>query len=194
MANPLDIPNITQSILDNLEAIPDTEPRSLERRDESYELLVKPRTFPWLWDLDTRSLRAKHTSSRWHWESLLRSLSQPDIYMPSNDTLHLPLSLRNRRRIWRILEEARVNDQPVTRRQGPPGHNLPITSQTPLPRPVPPFNHPSHVPVPPPIFPKRLPQRIVKRDGILMRFPAHQPGPVGFGDVPTTGLPPQAFS
>ena len=64
----------------------------------------------------------------------------------------------------------------------------------PLPRPVPPFNPPSHVPVPPPVFPKRLPPRIVKRDGILLRFPAHQPGPVGFGDVPTTGLPSQAFS
>lgn len=125
MADPLDIPNITQSILENLKAIPDTEPLPHETQDESYESLVNSRAHPWLLELDTGSIRAKQTSGRWDWESLLRSLSQPDIQMPGHKSLQIPLALRNRRRIWRILEEARVNDLPFTRRIGPPRQRCP---------------------------------------------------------------------
>ncbi|KAK6003999.1 hypothetical protein QM012_008849 [Aureobasidium pullulans] len=116
MANPLEIPNITHSILENLKAIPDTEPLLHETQDESCDSLANSKAYPWLWDLDTLSIRAKQKSSRWEWESLLRSLWQPDVHMPSDESLDIPLSLRNRRRIWRILEEARVNDLPITRR------------------------------------------------------------------------------
>ncbi|KAG9527364.1 hypothetical protein KCU93_g5258, partial [Aureobasidium melanogenum] len=195
MANPLDIPNITQSILENLKAIPDTEPRPYETQDESCESLVIPRAHPWLWDLDTGSIRAKQTSDRRGWESLLRSLSQPDIHMPSNESLQIPLSLRNRRRIWRILEEARVNDLPVTRNQGPPGHKFPITSETPRPHPVPRPPPPSHVSEQQkPGFQKRPAPRIVERDGIRLRFPPREPGLIGFGIVPVPGFPARASS
>ena len=195
MANPLDIPNITQSILKNFKAIPDTEPLPHAAQDEPCESLVNSRAHSWLWDLDTGSIRAKQTSGRWDWESLLRSLSQPDLHMPSNESLHIPLSLRNRQRIWRILEEARVNDLPVTRRQGPPGCDLPTISDTPQPRPVPPFGPPAHMaPIPRPNFPERLPPRIVKRNGILLRFPPYEPRLIGFGPFPSTGFPPRAFS
>lgn len=195
MANPLDPPNITQSILENLKAIPDTESLPHETQDESCESIINSRAHPWLWDLDTGSIRAKQTSGRWDWKSLLRSLSQPDIHMPSNESLHIPLSLRNRRRIWRILEEARVNDLPVTRNQGPPGHKLPTTPETPLPRPVPRLNPPSPIAEQQkPVFRKRLPPRIVERESILLRFPAYEPGLLGFGDVSILGFPTQASS
>ncbi|KAG9521685.1 hypothetical protein KCV07_g3496, partial [Aureobasidium melanogenum] len=195
MADPLDIPNITQSILENLKAIPDTEPLPHETQDESYESLVNSRAHPWLLELDTGSIRAKQTSGRWDWESLLRSLSQPDIQMPGHKSLQIPLALRNRRRIWRILEEARVNDLPVTRRIGPPRHKMPMTSEAPLPRPLLHPKPPSHiVSVPPPVFPKRLPPRIVERDGIRLRFRPHEPRLVGFGDVSTLGFPTQGSS
>lgn len=128
MANPLKISNVTQCILDNLKAIPDIEPRLLETQDECYELLLKPRTFPWLWDFDTGCIRDKRLSGPWNWKSLVHDLSQPDIHMPSNDALHIPVSLRNRRRIWRILEEARVNDAPVVVRPGGPGTKLYVLS------------------------------------------------------------------
>ncbi|CAD0093238.1 unnamed protein product, partial [Aureobasidium vineae] len=96
VANPLEVPNITQSILNNLRMIPDTELQSNQKRDESCELLVEDTAFPWWWDLDTGSIRAKQRSGHWDWESLIRSLSQPDIHISSDDSLQLPISLRNR--------------------------------------------------------------------------------------------------
>ncbi|KAH0351019.1 hypothetical protein KCU81_g2389, partial [Aureobasidium melanogenum] len=124
MAGPLGIPNITESILENLETASDTEPESIKSQDESYERLVNPRIFPWLWDLDTCSVYNKKSSGLWDWESLLCSLFQPDIHMHDNDSLHIPVSLRNRRRIWRILEAARVGDAPVILRKGGPGTKM----------------------------------------------------------------------
>lgn len=72
------------------------------------EKLVSKETLPRLWDLDVNEIRAKH--GRWDWELLVRQLSQTEIHEPDDRSVSLPPSLRNRRRIWRILDEARIND------------------------------------------------------------------------------------
>lgn len=46
----------------------------------------------------------------WNWERLVRALAQVAIHEPQDKTLELPLGLRNRRRIWRLLDEARPDD------------------------------------------------------------------------------------
>ncbi|KAG9949048.1 hypothetical protein KCU85_g4492, partial [Aureobasidium melanogenum] len=192
MANPLNISNVTQPILENLKAIPDPEPPSHEVQDRMCELLVRPKKFPWLCNLDAGYIRDKQTLGCWDWESLIRSLSQPDIYMPSHESLQIPLSLRNRRRIWRILEEARVDDLP-TRSVALPRHKSPTTSETPRPHPVLCLNPPSPLPEEQkPVFRERLPPRIVERDGVRLRFPPREPAIVGFGIVPVPDFLPRA--
>ena len=66
--------------------------------------------FPWLWELDDAMIHEKHQEACWNWELLARQLSQLKIHEPGDTSLRLPPALRNRRRIWRILEEARVDD------------------------------------------------------------------------------------
>jgi hypothetical protein len=72
------------------------------------EALVKKEMFPWLWDMDVDIVYSK--TGDWNWELLARKLSQVQIHEPTDTSLALPLALRNRRRIWRLLEEARVDD------------------------------------------------------------------------------------
>jgi hypothetical protein len=74
------------------------------------EALVNKEMFPWLWDLDVSVVREKQRAGHWNWELLARQLSQTKIHEPGDTSLRLPLPLRNRRRIWRLLEEARVDD------------------------------------------------------------------------------------
>ena len=62
---------------------------------------------PWLWDLDLRAVMRKEAELRggdeWNWELLVRQLAQGDIYEPRKVLEDLPLGLRNRRRIWRLV-------------------------------------------------------------------------------------------
>lgn len=55
-------------------------------------------------------IRERQKTGNWNWELLARQLSQIVIHDPYDKTLDLPLGLRNRRRIWRILEEGRIDD------------------------------------------------------------------------------------
>lgn len=93
-------------------------------------LLFDGRLFPWLWDLDPSMLQGpSHTyadegngsynnqnlpsygaSNFWDWERLVRELAQVEVFESGNLMEHAPLGLRNRRRIWRLLDEARVDD------------------------------------------------------------------------------------
>lgn len=66
--------------------------------------------FPWLWDLDINMVRKKQHDGHWNWELLVRQLSLKKIHEPDDRSIKLPLQLRNRRRIWRLFEEARVHD------------------------------------------------------------------------------------
>jgi len=72
--------------------------------------LVNKEMFPWLCDIDTDMIRKKQQTGNWNWELLSRQLSQTKIHDPCDTTLKLPLRLRNRRRIWRTLEEGRIDD------------------------------------------------------------------------------------
>jgi hypothetical protein len=74
------------------------------------EALVNKEMFPWLWDIDTHVIRERQQTGHWNRELLARQLSQTKIHEPRDITLELPLQLRNRRRIWRLLEEGRVDD------------------------------------------------------------------------------------
>ncbi|PVH73822.1 hypothetical protein DL98DRAFT_659203 [Cadophora sp. DSE1049] len=85
--------------------------------------LLTPTTFPFLPTLDKHRILAwekqihRDITRHWNWELLCRQLSQTNIrFTPNNTTpdptlsLGLPLALRNRRRIWQLLEDARVGD------------------------------------------------------------------------------------
>jgi hypothetical protein len=128
----MEIPSLTEAILDNLELLP-AEKFEGAIRNESHEdrhniqdlelmcdytlspdwwceALVSRTSFPWLWDLGFSMTRQKQQSGRWNWELLVRQLSRTEIHEPDDTTLKLPLQLRNRWRIWRLFNEARVDD------------------------------------------------------------------------------------
>jgi hypothetical protein len=89
---------------------------------------MKGQIFPWLWDLEDACLQntPPHTTENlaevslpfptykaenlWDWELLARQLGQVDIFQRRNRMESAPLGLRNRRRIWRLLKEARIDD------------------------------------------------------------------------------------
>jgi hypothetical protein len=133
-SNPVDISNLTNSVLQNLLIIsPDKGMLVSTLQAPSFSLLFNAQNldldceytyspswwcsalcnkqvFPWLWDLDVSVVHAKQQAGQWNWELLVRQLSQLKIHEPADATIKLPLQLRNRRRIWRLLEEARIND------------------------------------------------------------------------------------
>ncbi|KAL2045158.1 hypothetical protein N7G274_002239 [Stereocaulon virgatum] len=71
------------------------------------QALLDKSLLPWLWDLDVEAITRKQDSAisgqQWDWELLLRQLAQNDDYEqePVSWAMdEIPLSLRNRRRIW----------------------------------------------------------------------------------------------
>lgn len=128
---------------------------------------------PWLWDIDTGFIRSRQESGFWDWESLVRLLSVPD-----EETLQLPPSLRNSRRIWRILKEARVGDLSASPKSNPPDmsrskRNMPLeTSRISLPPPSSAINSSS-------LVKSTSSFRTVSRNGIVLRFPP-RPHRLGF--------------
>lgn len=64
---------------------------------------------PWLWDLDPAAIAQKEASKshgqEWNWELLVRQLAQVNLHEPKAILVDLPMGLRNRRRIWRILAD-----------------------------------------------------------------------------------------
>ncbi|RAQ46461.1 hypothetical protein AFGD_000221 [Aspergillus flavus] len=86
------------------------------------DMLFNRHILPWLWDLDISALRSYpvtpdagnaltyEAEDVWDWERLVRTLAQVEVFEPGNPLQHAPLRLRNRRRIWRLLEEAKDED------------------------------------------------------------------------------------
>ncbi|KAH1826145.1 hypothetical protein KXX27_009196 [Aspergillus fumigatus] len=86
------------------------------------DLLFYGLVLPWLWDLDVSALQSCPATSDavdvptfeaeevWDGERLVRTLAQVDVFEPGQPPEHAPLRLRNRRRIWRLLEEAEDGD------------------------------------------------------------------------------------
>lgn len=133
-AHPLEIPKITNSILRNLkpfdasndilqstcEQDPALNVSNIQDMDLTCDyiqsqswwcsVLYNKQAFPWLWDLDVEAIRAKESEGSWNWELLVRQMSQVSIHEPDDASIDLPKGLRNRRRIWRLLAEARVGD------------------------------------------------------------------------------------
>lgn len=64
---------------------------------------------PWLWDLETAAIAHKEApkpqGQEWDWELLVRQLAQVKLHEPKAIFEDLPMGLRNRRRIWRIVED-----------------------------------------------------------------------------------------
>lgn len=73
------------------------------------DALASGKLFPWLWDLDVEVCQ-QDSEQAWNWELLARKLSATDLYNPEDTALQIPLALRNRRRIWHVIEVARIND------------------------------------------------------------------------------------
>jgi len=82
------------------------------------EMLFSRRVLPWLWDLDSTFLKAQplgkekayHANGVWDWELLVRQLAQVDIFSDGKLMANIQLGLRNRRRIWRLVDVARMSD------------------------------------------------------------------------------------
>jgi hypothetical protein len=81
------------------------------------ELLFSRKILPWLWDLDSSVLESRrsdsassYTEGEWDWELLVRQLAQVDVFNDENIIANVQLRLRNRRRIWRLVDEARMGD------------------------------------------------------------------------------------
>ena len=108
--NPVDIPNLTSSILQNLKPAESAHASSPSQQNWYFEAFLNKQIFPWLWDLDTKAILEKQRAGHWDWELLVRKLSIKTIHEPDDESIDIPLQLRNRRRIWRLLEEARMND------------------------------------------------------------------------------------
>lgn len=141
-ANPIDIPDLTASILQNVQLLPlsyqptdvsvtapynptarEVDPEVTSDVDEANiscqyfrspewwcDRLIDTSVVPWLWDLDISEVRVKQQEGYWDWELLVRQLSQFSIHKPDDTLLKISLSLRNRRRVWQILKEARKDD------------------------------------------------------------------------------------
>ncbi|KAK8098835.1 uncharacterized protein PG998_012076 [Apiospora kogelbergensis] len=117
-AAPLDVANLTERILQNLQpstperrkGIDATENKTVYGQEWWCEALTNRKRLTWLWDLDSEVVREKQRNGNWDWELLVNKLSNPEIHEPTDTTLNLPVGLRNRRRIWRCLEEARFGD------------------------------------------------------------------------------------
>jgi len=102
-SNPGAIERLTSCVLDHLQS----QQGGVTSKCE----LFSPQAIPWLWDIDMRMVEDKARSGEWGWHQLARRLAAVTrgTEHPKNHTMQLPAGLRNRRRIWPILEEARMN-------------------------------------------------------------------------------------
>lgn len=97
--------------------LPKTCNRSLPH-DWWLQALLDGKILPWLFDLDTDMIKQKDAEPQdWDWEYLVRTLAQVEAFEPGNTMENAPLGLRNRRRIWRILEEIEVPGPGETREE-----------------------------------------------------------------------------
>lgn len=99
---------MTLEYLAPFEGYPSTFSRVLPLRIWYYALTEKS-LFPWLWDLDLETVGA-YSPDNWDWELLIRQLSGSTAFEPGNDMESVPPGLVNRKRIWRLVNEARMGD------------------------------------------------------------------------------------
>ena len=84
------------------------------------DVLFKMNVLPWLWDLDPEALSLRRSVDvppydddfSWNWEEFVRQLAQVEAFDTNGAMANAPMALRNRRRIWRLVEESRLNDCP----------------------------------------------------------------------------------
>ena len=101
-ADPLQVPTLTTAILSCLR--PSTE----EQR--SYQSLIE---IPWLWDIDISAVvdkqreggKLKSGHGGWDWQMLCKDLASKALWESDGLGDLLPIGLRNRRRIWRLVED-----------------------------------------------------------------------------------------
>ena len=132
--DPVDIPNLTRSILPHLQEVP---PKYKNTRLDYVSQLPRPQSLtlecdyhkspsiwrealmngylPWLWDID--SITTAHMDACkqikgqrpiqgiWDWEMLVRQLAQMDLREPKAVLGDLPMGFRNRVSIWRLVED-----------------------------------------------------------------------------------------
>ncbi|KAL9087050.1 MAG: hypothetical protein Q9165_006878 [Trypethelium subeluteriae] len=78
--------------------------------------LLRGKLIPYLWDLDSVVIREKDAStdgsedSRWDWELLVRQLAQPNVFDEGQPLTDVPIGLKNRRRIWQLLDDMYLGD------------------------------------------------------------------------------------
>ncbi|KAG8624062.1 hypothetical protein KVT40_009038 [Elsinoe batatas] len=166
-SDPLNIPDMTQSVLQGLQPLPNQVPvlmssvwqGYLTNRDHNHTsllhriirlpwelrsaILFQHRPFddmsrepnylfppvmwkeallngllPWLWDLDHTIVESHPDSSdgrEWNWEALARTLAQDDILLPGPGMPNCPRGLKNRRRIWQLVDDLRPDGKPAHR-------------------------------------------------------------------------------
>ncbi|THZ02873.1 hypothetical protein D6C92_00321 [Aureobasidium pullulans] len=180
--------------LDSRQSAKDTD-RVVLRFDASYDFDLGPRFQLSRWDeeVELNSLSVcgslylpAHDACMRLADRFVDSTSTPDraenknqdpgTGRPDDETLQLPPSLRNRRRIWRILEEARVGDLSTSRKSNPLDmsrlkRNMHFgTSSISLP--------PSSAINPSSLVKSTSSFRTASRNGIVLRFPPrpHRPG------------------
>ncbi|KAI1169461.1 hypothetical protein F4777DRAFT_573055 [Nemania sp. FL0916] len=137
-SDPMEISGLTESILGNLLRATSERPEGTETKTDDTsqqanqssefahsqdwwcDALANKTLLPWLWDLNAELIREKQRDGSWDWELLVRKLSHVKLHESGDTTLSLPLGLRNRRRIWRCLEDGRVDD--VAREMPTPRH------------------------------------------------------------------------
>ena len=127
-ADPEDVPDISTVTLSHLVPLspakiiaPSTEERELplaeqlsvecrfEYHPSVWRQALSTGYLPWLWDLEPPAVSDKEASKphdqEWNWELLIRQLAQVNLHEPKAVLVDLPMGLRNRRRIWRIVED-----------------------------------------------------------------------------------------
>ena len=127
-ADPEEVPDTTKSILSHLQTLSAAQHQA-SSSDRSqlplYRELSLECTFqsppsawrealahgylPWLWDLEPDAIAHKEAckspGKEWNWELFVRQLAQVNLHEPRAVLEDLPMGLRNRRRIWRLVED-----------------------------------------------------------------------------------------
>lgn len=114
--------SLPQEILDlimlQLQGLTDSpvEPTFLLPQRFWRQALEQCQLLPWLWDISVEDIAHKEASKphngeyEWNWELLVRQLAQSNLFEEGKHPRDLASGIRNRRRIWRILEEMREGD------------------------------------------------------------------------------------
>ena len=102
---------MTKSILSHLQLVKRAESQDSPESTPSkvWHQALSKQELAWLWDLDENACAqkeaAKPQGQEWNWELLFEQLTQVDILKPKAVFEDLPMGLRNRRRIWKIVED-----------------------------------------------------------------------------------------